>query len=134
MEAIKEQLILRKDDFELMIAYLNGGFVRNTFDRHNAEELKAELRKAILVGKDQFPEDVVRFNSKVKVRDEKDGKTIELTLVTPSGADIKQRKVSIMSPIGTALIGYRKGQKVMWKVPSGLKTFTILDVSNNSLK
>jgi regulator of nucleoside diphosphate kinase len=129
MEAVKEQLILRKDDYELMVAYLKGSLDRNSFDRHNAEELEAELRKATLVGKDNFPEDVVRLNSKVKVRDEKDGKTIELTLVTPQGADIKQRKVSIMSPIGTALIGYRKGQIVQWKVPSGQKTFTILDVS-----
>ena len=129
MEAIKEQLILRKDDYELMMAYLKGNLDRNSFDRHNAEELEGELRKARLVEQDDFPGDVVRINSKVSIRDERDGKNIELTLVTPQKADIKQRKISILSPIGTALIGYRKGQKVQWKVPSGHKTFTILDVS-----
>lgn len=129
MEAIKEQLILRKDDYELMMAYLKGNLDRNSFDRHNAEELEGELRKARLVEQDDFPGDVVRINSKVSIRDERDGKNIELTLVTPQKADIKQRKISILSPIGTALIGYRKGQKVQWKVPSGYKTFTILDVS-----
>jgi regulator of nucleoside diphosphate kinase len=130
METVKEQLIIRKDDYELIVAYLKGGLNRNSFDRHNAEELEAELRKAKLVNKNNFPSDVVRLNSKVKILDEKDGKPFELTLVTPERANIKQRKVSIMSPVGTALIGYRKGQKVQWRVPSGEKTFTILEVSN----
>jgi regulator of nucleoside diphosphate kinase len=129
MEAVTEQLILRQDDYELMLAYLKGGLDRNSFDRQNAEVLEAELIKATLVDKDSFPDDVVRLNSKVKIRDEKEKKTLELTLVTPPKADIKQRKVSIMSPIGTALIGYRKGQIVQWKVPSGQKTFTILEVT-----
>src|SRR5688500_3334172 len=129
MEAVTEQLILRQDDYELMLAYLKGGLDRNSFDRQNAEVLEAELRKATLVDKDSFPDDVVRLNSRVKIRDEKEKKTMELTLVTAPKADIKQRKVSIMSPIGAALIGYRKGQIVQWKVPSGQKTFTILEVT-----
>ena len=103
---------------------------RNTFDRNNAEEMQAELNKAKLVNSDNFPADVVRLNSKVKIKDEIEGKAFELTLVTPERANIKQKKVSIMSPVGTALIGYRKGQKVQWRVPSGEKTFTILEVSH----
>jgi regulator of nucleoside diphosphate kinase len=130
MTEIKEPLIVRKDDYELIASYLKGILSRNSFDRHNAEELNAELRKAKLVTKDNFPADVVRLNSKVKIKDETGTKVLELMLVIPERADIKQRKVSVMSPIGTALIGYRKGQKVKWRVPSGLKTFTILDVSN----
>lgn len=130
MEAVKEQLILRKDDYELIISYLKGGLLRSSFDRHNAEELEAELKKAKLTTKEDFPSDVVRLDSRVKVRDEKDKKVMELTLVVPEKVDIKQRKVSIMSPVGTALIGYRSGQQVQWIVPSGQKTFTILEVSN----
>ena len=45
----KNQLILRKDDYDLMIGYLRGGFGRSTFDRRNAEDLEMELRKAKLV-------------------------------------------------------------------------------------
>jgi regulator of nucleoside diphosphate kinase len=130
MQKIKDPLIVRKDDYELIVSYLKGNSSRNLFDRHNAEELNAELRKAKLVTKDNFPADVVRLNSKVKIKDETEKKVLEVMLVTPEKADIKQNMVSIMSPVGTALIGYRKGQKVNWKVPSGLKTFTILDVSN----
>ena len=56
---------------------------------------------------------------------------MELTIVTPDRANIKEKKISIMAPIGTALIGFRQGQKVKWKVPSGNKMFTILEVSND---
>jgi regulator of nucleoside diphosphate kinase len=56
---------------------------------------------------------------------------MELMLVTPDKADIKERKISIMAPIGTALIGFRQGQKVNWQVPAGKKTFTIMEVIND---
>ncbi|HEY8387750.1 MAG TPA: nucleoside diphosphate kinase regulator [Parasegetibacter sp.] len=131
MEATKSQIILLKEDYDLMIAYLRGTFVRTSFDRDNAEMLEAELKNAKLVSKDQFPEDVIRLNSKVKVKDEMNGKMMELTLVTPDKVDIKSRKVSVMAPIGTALIGFRKGQQVSWRVPAGEKTFTIIEVSND---
>lgn len=124
------QLVLRRDDYDLMIAYLRGSFVRTSFDRHNAEMLETELRGAKLVNKENFPEDVVRLNSVVTVKDEMNGRIMDLTLVTPEKVDIKARKVSVMAPIGTALIGFRKGQKVSWKVPAGEKTFTIMEVRN----
>ena len=78
-----------------------------------------------------MPADVVRLNSTVTIQEETANKAIQLVVVTPEKADIKTRKVSIFSPIGTALIGFRKGEKISWKVPAGHKVFTILDVANN---
>ncbi|MDQ3847099.1 MAG: hypothetical protein M3342_24250 [Bacteroidota bacterium] len=60
-------LVLRKDDYEIILSYLRGGQNKSAFDRQNAEELQAELKKAKLVDKDSFPHDVVRLNSKVKI-------------------------------------------------------------------
>lgn len=130
MPQVKEQLILLKSDYDIIMLNLKSGAGKTTFNRHDAEDLELELKKAKLVEKEDMPDDVVRLNSFVAIRDEKDGKLMRLTIVTPEKADIKKRKISIMSPIGTALIGYRKGQKVSWNVPSGTKTFTILEVSN----
>jgi regulator of nucleoside diphosphate kinase len=130
MEKIKTQLVLRKDDYETLIACLRNSQNRTAFDRQNIEDLETELKKAKLVHKDDFPNDVVRLNSIVKVKEENKDKEIELTLVTPDKADIKQRKISVMAPIGTALIGFQKGQKVQWQVPAGYKTFTIMEVIN----
>ena len=86
-----------------------------------AEELKVELKKAKLVSPDKFPQDTVRLNSKVKVKEDQNNQVLEFILVTPDKANIKERKISVMAPIGTALIGFRQGQKVKWQVPAGKK-------------
>ena len=123
MQKQNNQLVLRKDDYEILISYLNNMYGRAAFDRQNAEELKNELKKAKLVNKADFPSDVVRLNSKVKIKAEKKDEIMELMIVTPDKADIKERKISIMAPLGTALIGFRQGQKVKWQVPVWQKNF-----------
>jgi len=130
MKKINNQLVLMKDDYNLLKTYLNNRSGKTTFDKQNAEDLLAELKKAKLVSKDEFPADVVRLNSTVRIKPEDKDYVMELTIVTPDKADIKERKISIMSPIGTALIGFRQGENVKWQVPSGKKTFTILEVNN----
>ncbi len=130
MQNINKQLVLRKDDYSLLISYLTGGNKRPAFDRRNAEDLQSELKKAKLVNKDDFPPDVVRLNSTVRIKAEDKNEIMEFILVTPDKADIKEKRISVMAPIGTALIGFKKGQKIEWQVPAGKKTFTILEVIN----
>jgi regulator of nucleoside diphosphate kinase len=130
MQKLKNQLILLREDYKLLMSYLNGWHRKSAFDRRNAEELHNELKKAKLVSKDAFPSDVVRLNSAVKIKTDGKDEILKLTLVTPDEADIKENKISIMAPIGAALIGFRQGQKVKWHVPGGKKTFTIMEVVN----
>lgn len=131
MQKIKNSLVLLKEDYNLILACLRGYQGKSAFDRRNAEELHGELRKAKLVSKDKFPSDVVRLNSTVRIKAEDKNDVIELKLVTPDKADIKEKKISIMAPIGTALIGFQQGQQVKWQVPGGTKLFTIVEVINN---
>jgi regulator of nucleoside diphosphate kinase len=130
MQKTNNRLVLAKQDYEVIMSYIRRGLPTITFNRQDAEELESELKKAKVVDKEDLPDDVVRLNSRVTIKEEKENKIMELTVVTPEKANIKQRLISIMSPIGTALIGFRKGQQVRWKVPSGKKTFTIMDVQN----
>jgi regulator of nucleoside diphosphate kinase len=130
MQNSKNNLVLRKDDYEIIQSYLKGSYLKHSFDRKNAEELQLELKRAKLVSPEKFPADVVRLNSKVKIKEEANDKVLEFILVTPDKADIKKRKISVMAPIGAALIGFRQGQKVKWQVPAGKKTFIIMEVSN----
>lgn len=130
METVKEQLVLTKIDYDIIMSCLKKGINRNTFNRKDGEELEAEIKRARLVNKDELPGDVVRLNSIVTIKDEMNEKTMQVIVVTPDKADIKQRKISIMSPVGIALIGFRKGQKINWEVPTGKRTFTILEVVN----
>lgn len=128
MKKDKQPLVLLKSDYELLMEYLRGSQGQKASNRPDAEDLQAELEKALVVDQESFPPDVVRINSKVKVTENQ--KVMELTLVTPDKANSKERKVSVIAPIGAALIGFRKGQQVQWRVPTGLKTFTIEDVVN----
>ena len=122
---------MSRSDYEIIMAWIKRKFGRPTFNKEDANELETEIKKATLVNKEEMPADIVRLNSMVTIKEEKGKKEMQVTVVTPEKADIRQRKISIMSPIGTALIGFRKGQKISWKVPSGKKVFTILDVANN---
>jgi regulator of nucleoside diphosphate kinase len=130
MKKLNKQLVLRKDDYSLLLSCLKGRFGKSVFDRRNAESLKTELKNAKLVNKDEFPPDVVRLNSIVRIKAEDKDQVIELVLVTPDRADIRENRISVMAPIGTALIGFRKGQRVKWQVPAGQRIFTILEVIN----
>ena len=68
MQTINNQLILKKDDYNLLLSYLRGRKGKTAFDRQNLEDLQAELKKAALVSKDDFPLDVIGINSTVRVR------------------------------------------------------------------
>jgi len=131
MQNSNNELILLKNDYKLLLSYLNGSRGNTAFDRRNAEALHAELKRAKLVDKDVFPGDVVRINSTVRIKAADEDKVREVILVTPDKANIREKKISIMAPVGTALIGFRKGKKVKWLVPGGKKTFTIIEVIND---
>ena len=130
MQTVREQLVLTRVDYDIIMSCLRKGVNRNSFNRKDGEQLETEIKKARLVNRDELPGDVVRLNSTVTIKDEMDEKIMKVVLVTPDKANIKEKKISIMSPIGIALIGFCKGQKIKWAVPAGEKTFTILDVTN----
>ncbi|WP_127132570.1 GreA/GreB family elongation factor [Pseudoflavitalea rhizosphaerae] len=125
-----KELILLKEDVQLLSSYIKGSGHLNLFDQKNADKLKEELNKGTVLNKDEFPTDVIRLNSTVTIQDNRTGKVIELMLVLPEKAAINDGKVSILAPIGTALLGYRKGQLVTWKMPAGEKLYKVMDVVN----
>jgi regulator of nucleoside diphosphate kinase len=132
MQNKKSQIIIATEDYETLHAYVKGLKPMQAFDRKNAALLQEELKKATLVKKEELPKDIVRLNSRVIIKEGKNDKLIELVLVVPEKADIKERRVSVLAPLGTALIGFKQGQKVKWEVPAGNKTFTIMKVDNET--
>lgn len=83
------------------------------------ELLDEELGRASIVADDQIPNDVVKMNSIIDYIDVEDGKLTTVTLVYPHDANIDNNKISILSPIGAALIGLKVGQSISWPLPSG---------------
>jgi regulator of nucleoside diphosphate kinase len=101
--------------------------------RHNQQTgyltaLAGEVRRARVVPRSQLPPDVVTMNSTVRLRDLETGEDETYTLVYPHEADIGEDKLSVLAPIGTALLGYRAGDVVEWPVPAGLSRFRIEEV------
>jgi len=130
MSAIEPPLILREDDYQVLLAFLNDGRYAKREDARYVTDLELEIRKATLVTKDQFPRDVVRLNSKIRITQSDRDAVMDLVLVTPDKADIKARKISVLAPIGTALLGLKKGTTISWEVPGGKKDFTVVEVKN----
>lgn len=81
--------------------------------------LRAELERAIVIPTESIQADVVTMNSCVHFRDEKTGLDREVKIVFPEDADIAQGKVSILAPVGAALIGLSVGQAIDWDFPDG---------------
>jgi len=82
------------------------------------EGLRSELDRADVVDSSDIPADVVTMNSVVTFKDEDSGDEVTITLVYPSGAGVPGT-VSILAPVGSALLGLRVGQHIQWPTPDG---------------
>ncbi|HLO39047.1 MAG TPA: GreA/GreB family elongation factor [Lacibacter sp.] len=96
--------------------------------RSDDMSLAHELARAIIVKNESFPPNTIRIGSKVSIEDVETKKLHEFIIVMPSAADIKRKFISILSPMATAIIGFRQGEEVIWKMPSGLKRILIKEV------
>jgi regulator of nucleoside diphosphate kinase len=82
-------------------------------------QLEEKLGKTTVVPLENLPEDVASMHSTVRLLDLDSGLESELTLVFPHEADMSQNKVSILAPMGVALIGLRSGESCQWPMPNG---------------
>lgn len=94
-------------------------------DRENLAELEQELMGAEIVSPWDIPDDVITMNSSVSLKDLDTKKKLTYTLVFPADADAGQNKISVLAPIGTALIGYRVGDIITWEVPAGQRRLKV---------
>ena len=83
------------------------------------EKLESELVRATVVPRDKMPKDVVTMNSRVIFENETTRERREITLVYPGNADIDAGRISVLVPVGTALLGLRVGQSIDWELPDG---------------
>lgn len=122
----KPSIVLSADDYERLSALANAARSRAP---DLAEELADEIGRARVLEKGRYPQDIVCMNSEVEFRDDSTGKVQTVRLVYPEDADISQRKVSVLTPAGTALIGLRCGHSITWETPSGeMRRLTVLSV------
>lgn len=119
-------IILRATDYVRLANLAHAARKRSP---HLADELSDEIGRARVLPKGKHPQDTVCMNCEVEFRDDTTGKVQRVTLVYPEDADISQRKISVLTPVGTALIGLRKGHSIMWETPNGeSRQLTVLAV------
>lgn len=104
--------------------------------RHLAgiDELQDELDRANVVEPEELPNDVITINSTARFVDEASNEQFEITLVYPDKAD-GATKISVLAPVGSALLGLSVGQSIPWQVPGRQKLLLkVLDVKNDGNK
>ena len=112
-------------DQERLSSLLDGTRSWKNKDRDYLTRLEQELEWAQIVPPRDIPNDVVTMNSQARIRDLDSDEVMVITLVFPVEADYERGRLSVIAPIGTALLGYRAGDSVEWAVPGGVRRLKI---------
>lgn len=96
--------------------------------RDDLRSLSLELDRAHIVERDRIPGDVITMNSKARLEDLETHEGMTLTLVFPEHASIEHDRISVLAPIGTAMLGQREGDEFEWEVPAGRVQLKVLKV------
>jgi regulator of nucleoside diphosphate kinase len=101
---------------------------RRKLSKYNEAKLELELKHAKQVLRNDLPADVVTVDTNVKVKELESGREFSYKLVAPARARRKNNTLSILSPIGVAILGYTQGAVVQWEMPEGIKQYQIEEV------
>lgn len=112
--------------------------LRRLLEQHAAsdltEKLEGELDRARVVPWDEVPPDVVTMNSELEYEDVASGQRRRLRLVYPADADTGAGRVSVLAPLGCALLGLHVSQEIDWRMPGGLRRLRVLSVEHPAEK
>jgi regulator of nucleoside diphosphate kinase len=124
----KRTIYITADDMEQLKKLLGEEKDRHGYGNGRGEHLKgleAELNRSKCVAAHKVPRDVITMHSKAHLVDLDTGEEQIYTLVFPHEADIRQDKISVLAPIGTAMLGERVGDVFEWPVPDGLRRLQV---------
>lgn len=122
------KIFITTKDAERLGQLIRGTAHPNDHERIYLKMLSEELLKAEIVEPLKIPRDVVTMNSLVKFRDVDTREVYMHSIVYPANANYEDGKISVLAPIGMALLGYRVGDVVEWPVPAGVRRLRIEEV------
>ena len=123
---MERSLYINELDHKRLMRLIEDALNGVTEQSNSLRSLQVELARATVVNAEELPRDVVTMRSRVLIMLDDEEK--EITLVYPNEANLSTGKISILSPVGTAIIGYRVGDVVNWLTPGGLKRIRIKKV------
>jgi regulator of nucleoside diphosphate kinase len=124
-------IYITAQDMEQLKKLLSEEKNRHGYGNGRGEHLKgleAELNRSKCIANNKVPQDVITMHSEARLIDLDSGEELVYTLVFPNEADIRQDKISVLAPIGTAMLGYRVGDMFEWPVPDGVRRLQVKDV------
>ncbi len=127
MENLDPTIILGTTDQRALLSLLD------LHDSPAMEELASEIHRAVVVDQGAVPADVVAMNADVVYEDCDTLARREVKLVYPKDASAERGHISVLAPIGSALLGLRVGQTISWQVPSGTKRIRVVAVRGQRL-
>lgn len=119
------RIYITRDDAGKLEELLKAGFRHNALDRANLQVLQDELHRAKIVTPSQVTPDVVTMHSCVRLKDVASQEAMEITLVFPEEADPDAGSVSVVAPLGAAILGYKAGDTIQFKTPGGVRRVSI---------
>jgi len=118
-------IVVTRPDFERLRVLVQSAGTRRRWEEVHLLALADELESAEVVEPERVPPDVVTMRSRVRVLDMVSGHATTCTICYPSEANRETGRLSVLAPIGTALLGYREGDVVQWPVPGGVRVLKI---------
>ena len=122
-------IVVTRQDYDRLKLLVTAGLDSPLRPRQLVLDLRKELERAVVVDPKDVPQDVVTMRSVVRLVDLDTKKEEEYRLVYPHEADIREGKISILAPIGTAIIGAREGETIEWNVPNGVRRLKVIKVT-----
>lgn len=119
---------MTEHDINRLEAFLERAKKSYRYDRHVLESLQEEIGKSLVVDSRRIAPDIVTLNSRIRLLDLDANQEMVLTLALPGMANLEEGRISVVSPIGTAILGYAAGDIIEWKVPSGTKTIRVEEI------
>jgi regulator of nucleoside diphosphate kinase len=122
---IDKKPYITEPNMERLEYLLSSAEPSNKDERENLNRLMEDLDRADVVALRDIPADIVTMNSMVKLRDLDSGEEMVFTLVFPSSSDVSKGKISVLAPVGSAILGYKAGDIIEWKVPGRMRRLRI---------
>ena len=121
----RRPIVVTRPDLERLRLLIESARARRRWEELHVMTLADELEDAEVVEAERVPSDVVTMGSRVRILDMVSGQQATYTICYPSEADLEAGRLSVLAPVGTALLGYREGDVVEWPVPGGVRVLKI---------
>jgi len=121
----KRPIVVTESDERILRGLLSRQTEESIRDQAHLLELQSELGRACILPADELPSDVITLNSQVRVLDLERRRRSDYTLVLPLESDVSARRISVLAPLGTALLGFREGDDVEWMMPGGIRRLRV---------